>query len=102
MVFISYITGGDPISVLFSVSEFLTGEGLTLAMFLKDIRKLKAQEAALEEQKKRADQLLLNILPKAVMDQLEHDPNQLIAQKYTRVTIAFVDIVEYCNFVLSK
>lgn len=73
---------------------FYSFPGLTFALFLKDIRKLKAQEAALAEEKRKADWLLLNILPTAIKEQLEHHPGELIAQKYHRVTIAFADIVE--------
>eukprot|EP01105_Mastigella_eilhardi_P014492 TRINITY_DN3303_c0_g1_i3.p1 TRINITY_DN3303_c0_g1~~TRINITY_DN3303_c0_g1_i3.p1 ORF type:complete len:1625 (-),score=379.64 TRINITY_DN3303_c0_g1_i3:66-4940(-) len=86
---------GELITVLFSTTEIVTAKGVTIAMFMKDIRKLKAQEAALEAHKQQADALLLNILPKTVKEQLEAHPGQLLAQKYKQVTIAFADIVEF-------
>ncbi|KAH3761604.1 PAS domain S-box protein [Pelomyxa schiedti] len=86
---------GTVIPTLLSISEICSAQGATVAMFFKDISKLKAQEQALEQQKLKADMLLENILPKPVMDQLEAHPGKLIAQKYTSATIAFADIVEF-------
>lgn len=64
-------------------------------MFLKDISNLKAQEAIIEEQKRRTDTLLVNILPRMIKEQLEMNPEKLIAEQYKHVTVAFADIVEF-------
>ena len=40
----------------------------------------------------------MNILPRAIKEQLERHPGELIAQKYHKVTIAFADIVEYAIY----
>lgn len=37
----------------------------------------------------------MNILPRAIKEQLERHPGELIAQKYHKVTIAFADIVDF-------
>ena len=102
------LEAGSEIPVLFAVSEIVTKEGsvyscvfisnaqgITVAMFLKDITKLKAQEQIIELQKKNMEDLLENILPKMIKDKLERNPDKLIAEKFDNVTIAFADIVEY-------
>ncbi|KAH3762277.1 PAS domain S-box protein [Pelomyxa schiedti] len=88
-------TDGKEIPVLLSVSEVVSKDAATVAMFLKDISNLKTQEAIIEEQKRRTDALLVNILPKMIKEKLEMNPEKLIAEKYKHVTVAFADIVEF-------
>ncbi|KAH3755903.1 PAS domain S-box protein [Pelomyxa schiedti] len=83
------------VPVLLSVTEIVTKDGVTVAMFLKDISNLKAQQAIIENQKKHTESLLENILPKMIKEKLEINPDKLIAEKYKNVTVAFADIVEF-------
>ncbi len=52
-------------------------------------------EQALEQERARADRLLLNVLPPAVAERLKHKPNQAIAERYDQVTVLFADIVGF-------
>ena len=52
-------------------------------------------EQALEEERSRADKLLLNVLPPAVAERLKKEPNRAIADRYDQVTVLFADIVGF-------
>eukprot|EP01105_Mastigella_eilhardi_P018326 TRINITY_DN422_c0_g1_i6.p1 TRINITY_DN422_c0_g1~~TRINITY_DN422_c0_g1_i6.p1 ORF type:complete len:475 (-),score=88.32 TRINITY_DN422_c0_g1_i6:220-1644(-) len=91
----TYFAAMETIPVLCTISEIVTSDGVTIAMFLKDISNLKAQEQLLEEQKRKTDLLLRNILPEAVISLLKKNSDELIATKYPSVTIAFADIVGF-------
>ncbi len=51
-------------------------------------------EQALREEQKKSEQLLLNILPGCIADQLK-ESDQLIADSFTNVTVLFADIVGF-------
>jgi class 3 adenylate cyclase len=53
-----------------------------------------AAEAALEEERERADRLLNDILPRPIAEQLKRAPTS-IAQAHHDVTIVFADIVDF-------
>jgi adenylate cyclase len=52
-------------------------------------------ELALEEERARADRLLLNVLPPAVAERLKREPDRAIADRYEHVTVLFADIVGF-------
>ena len=87
---------GTRIPVLASTSTtFSITHGVTFAVFFRDIRRIKEHEAALEQERKRADLLLVNILPKDISDALKRDPGHPIAQKFESCTVMFADIVGF-------
>eukprot|EP00727_Mastigamoeba_balamuthi_P000817 m51a1_g10732 putative adenylate guanylate cyclase (1529) ;mRNA; r:291286-298103 len=86
---------GKDVHVLVSTATALTVKGATFAIFAKDISHIKENEARIDREKRRADELLLNILPAKVAESLKAEPGKLIAQKYKSVTILFGDLVEF-------
>jgi adenylate cyclase len=74
------------------VRAFPAYEGISV--FLYDITDRKATEAALAREKQKAENLLLNILPAAIAEQLKQDPG-VIAEGYDPVTILFADLVKF-------
>ena len=56
---------------------------------------LKQQAQALEEEKQKSEELLLNILPRAVKDELEKAPGKTIAEHHDCTTVLFADIVGF-------
>lgn len=61
---------------------------------LEDITQRQQAEIALRAEQERSERLLLNILPKAIADQLKRD-NSAIAEQFNSVTIMFADIVDF-------
>jgi PAS domain S-box-containing protein len=57
----------------------------------------KQAEIALKAEQHKSEKLLLNILPRAIADQLKHNP-QLIADRFDDATILFADIVDFTSF----
>ncbi|KAH3744813.1 PAS domain S-box protein [Pelomyxa schiedti] len=87
---------GASISVLMSTCCCNDSDGFTFVSFIKDIRTLKQQQEELEKQRRRADELLLNILPSAVIEDLKFaEPGKVVAQLHTEVTILFADIQSF-------
>ncbi|KAH3742583.1 PAS domain S-box protein [Pelomyxa schiedti] len=89
---------GTSITVLLSTSaSSLSANDIVFASFIKDIRQLKNQQAELEKQKRRADELLLNVLPAPVVEDLKQlsGSGKVVAQFYKEVTILFADIVNF-------
>lgn len=74
------------------VRVFPSYEGLSV--FFHDITERKATEAALKIEKEKAENLLLNILPKPIAEQLKQGSG-VIAQGYDSVTILFADLVNF-------
>ncbi|WP_354636449.1 adenylate/guanylate cyclase domain-containing protein [Planktothricoides raciborskii] len=74
------------------VRVFPSYEGLSV--FFHDITEHKATEAALEREKEKTDNLLLNILPKPIAEQLKQGAG-VIAEGYDSVTILFADLVNF-------
>jgi PAS domain S-box-containing protein len=61
---------------------------------LEDITQRQQAEAALRAEQEKSERLLLNILPKAIADQLKRD-NSAIAEQFNEVTILFADLVDF-------
>jgi adenylate cyclase len=61
---------------------------------LEDITQRQQAEIALRVEQEKSERLLLNILPKAIADQLKQD-NSAIAEQFKAVTIMFADIVDF-------
>jgi PAS domain S-box-containing protein len=60
----------------------------------QDITERKIAEAALEEERIRSEDLLLNILPQPIVERLKTD-KRAIAEHFESVTILFADIVNF-------
>ena len=56
---------------------------------------VKERTKELEDEKKRSESLLLNILPKEIAKELMAHPNRTIAREYPNVTVLFTDIVGF-------
>lgn len=74
------------------VRGFPAYEGISV--FLYDITDRKTTEAALKVEKQKAENLLLNILPAPIAEQLKQEPG-VIAEGYDPVTILFADLVKF-------
>jgi PAS domain S-box-containing protein len=61
---------------------------------VRDVSDRKRAEIALSLEQKKSEQLLLNILPKAIADQLKQEQRP-IAEQFNEVTILFADIVGF-------
>ena len=61
---------------------------------VQDITKRKLTEEALRIEQEKSEQLLLNILPKAIADQLKQKPGSL-AEHFDEATVLFADIVGF-------
>ncbi|NEO83253.1 MAG: PAS domain S-box protein [Spirulina sp. SIO3F2] len=81
------------------------GEVIGLIGVLEDITQRKQATEALKAEQAKSEQLLLNILPQAIAQQLKHQQTQnlspsqrnLLAQHYDQVTILFADIVGFTS-----
>jgi class 3 adenylate cyclase len=51
--------------------------------------------ANLDQRRKQADELLLNILPGSIAEKLKYNPNQTIAQDFNSVSVLFADVVNF-------
>jgi PAS domain S-box-containing protein len=67
---------------------------------IRDITEKKKAEAIILYEKKRSDDLLLNILPKQVADELK-SKGMARAKKYTNVTIIFTDFKDFTSLASS-
>jgi len=59
-------------------------------------RALEAKNRIIEEERKRSDELLLNILPPAVAQELK-TKNKVAARKYEEATVMFIDFVGFTH-----
>jgi PAS domain S-box-containing protein len=75
--------------------NFISYEGL-----VQDITERKRSEQALKAEQEKSENLLLNILPKAIVHQLKHGGNA-IASRSDNVTILFADIVDFTSLSTS-
>ena len=69
---------------------------LTIANQIGQFIQRKQAEAALKEQQEQSEQLLLNILPEMIAEQLKQQ-NRTIADHFESVTILFADLVDFTN-----
>jgi len=60
----------------------------------RDITERRLAEEQLRLEREKSEQLLLNILPQAIAEQLKHNPNA-IAEQFQEVTVLFADIVGF-------
>lgn len=61
---------------------------------LEDITQRQQSQEALRVEQEKSERLLLNILPKAIAEQLKQD-SSAIAEQFNEVTIMFADIVDF-------
>ncbi len=98
---VDYITKPfQVIEVLARVENQLTIRRLQLqledqnAQLRAEVDERQRAQAALQAEQEKSEQLLLNILPKAVAAQLKQDPG-IIAEHFSEATILFADLVQF-------
>lgn len=85
---------GDVRTVLLS-AEVINVRGTKCGLYVMgDITDRKKAEEALQQEQKKSEQLLLNILPKKIADRLKEDQSA-IADAIEQATILFADIVDF-------
>ncbi|KAH3760158.1 PAS domain S-box protein [Pelomyxa schiedti] len=95
----------EQFTALMSVSHTSFYNRNCVTLFIRDISEMKQRQDALIHQQHRAEQLLLNILPKTVAEELNsqqsegdgNKKNYLIAHHFDEVTILFADIVGFTS-----
>jgi class 3 adenylate cyclase/FixJ family two-component response regulator len=60
----------------------------------QEIRERQQMQEALKAEQEKSDQLLLNVLPRAIVDRLKQDQG-VLAERFDEVTILFADIVDF-------
>jgi class 3 adenylate cyclase len=80
------------LATLYLVSFGILG-GLAAFRMERLMRDLFIRQRELDQERVRSDGLLLNILPKAVVDQLKASSGERIAQAFDEVSVVFVDAV---------
>ena len=80
------------LATLYLVSFGFLG-GLAAHRMERFTRTLFLQERQLDQERQRSDGLLLNVLPRVVVDQLKIMPGRRIAQAFEQVTVIFIDAV---------
>ncbi len=63
-------------------------------------KQLQSQNSLLRQEQEKSERLLLNILPKSIVEQLKENPN-LIADQYDEATFLFADIVGFTGLSAS-
>lgn len=66
-----------------------------IAAAISFVRIVTNGEEALARAHRRANQLLLNVLPEAIAERLKSQPGMTIADRYENVSVMFVDIVNF-------
>lgn len=66
--------------------------------YVSSLQKLQEKNKIIEEEKKRSDELLLNILPAEVMDELKKT-GKTTARNYNLVTVLFADFADFTNII---
>lgn len=84
--------------VILSTTHYLS-EYLERRDFYMNLQ-LEKQRSNIEEEKEKADQLLLNILPKSVINNLKHKKAE--PEYFNEVTVLFADIVGFTDFCSNK
>lgn len=70
------------------------GEPIAIEGFLTDITDRKHIEEALQVEREKSEQLLLNVLPQPIAEELKQNPSA-IAYRFEAATILFADIVNF-------
>jgi class 3 adenylate cyclase/ActR/RegA family two-component response regulator len=60
----------------------------------QEIREREHAQKALKIEQEKSDQLLLNVLPRTIVNRLKQDPG-VLAERFDEVTILFADIVDF-------
>ena len=86
---------GKVISVEGSINcKFVDGKPVATRAIFQDITERLETEKALQIEQKKAEHLLLNILPEPIADRLKREPST-IAEDFAEVTVLFADIVGF-------
>jgi PAS domain S-box-containing protein len=96
---------GTPVDVeLLALPVMVEGERVGFVAIyhdLTELRRLHEQEVGhlrtIQTERERADQLLLNILPKPVADRLKNG-QRIIVENFPDVTVLFADLVDFTRF----
>jgi PAS domain S-box-containing protein len=96
---------GTPVNVeLLALPVTVEGEHVGFIAIYHDLTELHqmyeqelAHRRIIERERERADQLLLNILPKPVADRLKQG-QRIIVENFPEVTVLFADLVEFTRF----
>lgn len=92
----------------YALSQYLAYAGLIGIMFIiamvmerafiGSLHKLGKKNAIIEQEKKKADDLLLNILPTEVIEELKLT-GKTAAKNYSLVTVLFADFINFTNII---
>ena len=88
----SYFGVSRELATLYLFSFGVLG-GLTAYRLERFSRQLFLRERQVQQERERSDGLLLNILPKAIVDQLKASPDGRVAQAFDDVTVLIADAV---------
>lgn len=83
--------GGKDICFAETISPLSSETAILVA---RDITERKQAQSALQQEQEKSEQLLLNILPEAIVDRLKENQGA-IAENFNEVTILFADIVGF-------
>ncbi|TKK69282.1 adenylate/guanylate cyclase domain-containing protein [Ilyomonas limi] len=81
----------------FIVIVFVIAAAMETA-YTGSMKKLEEKNKIIEEEKKRSDELLLNILPAEIMEELK-ETGKTTAHNYDLVTVLFADFVNFTNII---
>lgn len=110
VVMVSYIglhdlrPGSESLGTMIEIYLLIILVAITLGHFIHNLyrtsyfrgRELEKERERLAQEHQRSEELLLNILPESVADQLKHDQKHL-ADGYTDATVLFADLVGFTS-----
>jgi len=93
-------TAASPSPLLATLQKRLNQQSQSLQqqnqILLQEVRERQLAEAALRAEQEKSDQLLLNVLPQAIAEQLKQGESNP-AQRFEEATILFADIVGFTS-----